>query len=508
MQTVLEKIQEIPAFQNAIIHKIVCKKRTKLASFYIITDKKYTQEELKQVENILQGVLPHSFTINLNVQKSIADEALIKNAILAFIAKQTLLSIFIQKEDISILIDKNNVICQFHCTESEYAYMQNNNKLLEELKMHLSSQFCNNFQIECIQTTKKQNVMPIVQEMDEEDVDEQKVRTFTIENFEVIDKKDIEQQATYIEDCTFIAENLTICGEIIDIKLCVSKAEKEYLRLTINDKSATMQTCYFFKKRTKEDIQKLQIGDFIVCTGKNEIFNNTLSFTTQYINKGSYPQNFVPIARKGRSVPVNYKIVHPEKIVDYNQMDLFQKEFLPKEFVENTFVVFDIETTGLVNDPLTGKMDTVTEIGAVKIVGAEITEKFSVLIDPKRKLDPKIIEITGITDEMLVGQPTIDKVVGDFYKFCHGAVLVAHNIPFDFKFMKYYCEQEHFVLENRRIDTVTFAQEVLSLSNYKLNTIASHFNITFNHHRAFDDALTTAKIFIELVKLKKGLPMH
>ncbi len=74
--------------------------------------------------------------------------------------------------------------------------------------------------------------------------------------------------------------------------------------------------------------------------------------------------------------------------------------------------------------------------------------------------------------------------------------------------MKYYCEQENYILENKRIDTVTFAQEMLSLANYKLNTVANHFNITFNHHRAFDDALTTAKIFIELVKLKKGLPMY
>ncbi len=508
MQTVLENIQAIFAFQNATIHKIVCNKRKKSASFYMITDKTYTKEDVNEVEKILQTAIPATFTLSIHIQKSIADAELIKNAILAFITKQTLLSIFIQKEDISIIMDANNVICQLHSTESEYSYLQNNHTFLEELQEYLRSQFCNNIQIEYILDLQKENVMPKLQEVEDDSLEEQKIRTFAIEDFVAIDKKDIVQQATYIADCTFIAENLTICGEIIDIKLSISKAEKEYLRLTINDKSGIMQTCYFFKKRTKEEIDKLQIGDFITCTGKNEIFNNTLSFTTQYINKGRYPQNFVPTVKKGRNVSANYKIVYPEKIVDYNQINIFEKEFLPKEFVENSFVVFDIETTGLVNDPLTGKMDTVTEIGAVKIIDAEITEKFSVLIDPKRKLDPKIIALTGITDEMLIGQPTIDKVVGDFYKFCYGAVLVAHNIPFDFKFMKYYCEQENYILENKRIDTVTFAQEMLSLANYKLNTVANHFNITFNHHRAFDDALTTAKIFIELVKLKKGLPMY
>ena len=506
MQNAVEKMKALESFQNATISRIICNKRKKEVSFYIITDKKYLQEDLKAVEEIFKRTVPQNFTVSVNVKKSIADEQLIQNAILNFIAKQTLLSIFIQKEDISIAIENNTVFCQFQCTESEYSYMQNNRKLLVELKEALQEEFCNDFQIECIKSDGKQNVTPIVQEVEENEYEEQKIRKFAIENFESIDKKDIEKEAIYIDDCTFIAENLTICGEILDIKQCISKAEKEYLRLTISDKTSTMQTSYFFKKSTKEQILNLQVGDFIVCTGKNEIFNNALSFTTQYINKGRYPQNFVPIAKKGRSVPSCYKIVQPEKIVDYNQMDLFEKELLPKEFLENTFVVFDIETTGLVNDPLTGKMDTVTEIGAVKIVGAEITEKFSVLIDPKRKLDPKIIEITGITDEMLVGKPTINEVVGDFYKFCHNAVLVAHNINFDYKFMKYYCEQENFILDNKRIDTVTFAQETLSLSNYKLNTIASHFNIAFNHHRAFDDALTTAKIFIEMIKIKKGLP--
>ena len=58
----------------------------------------------------------------------------------------------------------------------------------------------------------------------------------------------------------------------------------------------------------------------------------------------------------------------------------------------------------------------------------------------------------------------------------------------------------------RQIDTVAFAQETLRLSNYKLNTVADHFGFTFNHHRAFDDAFVTAKIFTELVKIKGGLP--
>lgn len=508
MQNAIEKMREVESFTNATLSKIVCNKRTKNVVFYIITDKRYTQEDIQQVEQILLSYLPTRWTITLDVQKSIADEQLIQSAILLFTAKQTLLSLFMQRADITTELQGNTVICKLRCTESEYSYLQNHKRILEALKESLSSQFCNQFSIECWVCNQKPNVVFATNEVEEVIECEQKTRTFTIENFEAIDKKSIDKVAIYIADCNFIAENITICGKIIDIQTRTTKTEKEYLRFTIDDQTGVIQSNYFFKKSTKEMIQSLKVGDCIVCTGKMELYNDTLSFTTQYINRGNVPQNFVPIAKMGRSVPSTYKIVHPEKIVDYNQMDLFAKEMLPQSFVENTFVVFDIETTGLINDPLTGKMDTVTEIGAVKIVGAEIVEKFSILIDPKRKLDAKIIELTGITDAMLVGQPTIDQVVGDFYKFCHGAILVAHNINFDYKFMKYYCEQENFMLENKRIDTVTFAQEVLSLANYKLNTIANHFNITFNHHRAYDDALTTAKIFIELIKLKKGLPNY
>jgi len=121
---------------------------------------------------------------------------------------------------------------------------------------------------------------------------------------------------------------------------------------------------------------------------------------------------------------------------------------------------------------------------------------------------PEIVSLTGIHDEDLVGAPTIDKVIPDFYKFCEGCFLVGHNVQFDFKFISYYGAQDDYMFEQKTYDTVTLAQSMLFLSNYKLNTVADYYGIKFNHHRAFDDALATAKIFIELIKAKKCLPNH
>ncbi|MDE7159060.1 MAG: hypothetical protein K2N74_05740, partial [Clostridiales bacterium] len=74
------------------------------------------------------------------------------------------------------------------------------------------------------------------------------------------------------------------------------------------------------------------------------------------------------------------------------------------------------------------------------------------------------------------------------------------------KFIRYYGEQEGYSFDMKQMDTLAIAQSTLRLSNYKLNTIADYFGFQFNHHRAFDDAFVTAKIFIEMIKLRGGLP--
>jgi DNA polymerase III epsilon subunit-like protein len=116
--------------------------------------------------------------------------------------------------------------------------------------------------------------------------------------------------------------------------------------------------------------------------------------------------------------------------------------------------------------------------------------------------------LTGITDADLVGAPTVDKVLADFYKFCDGCYLVGHNVQFDYRFVRYYGELSRYMFDQRQYDTMTLAQELLrgDVANYKLNTLADYYGVTFNHHRAFDDALATAKIFIQLIKKRKKLP--
>lgn len=152
-------------------------------------------------------------------------------------------------------------------------------------------------------------------------------------------------------------------------------------------------------------------------------------------------------------------------------------------------------------------MDKIIEIGAFKVENGEITQSFTTFVNPHRRLSEEIIALTGITEDMVKDAPACEDVMPDFFKFCDGSILVGHNAAaFDFKFVDYYCSSVGYILERKVIDTYPLSQELLYLSNYKLNTVAEKFGITFNHHRAIDDALATAKIFIELIRMKKSLP--
>ena len=162
------------------------------------------------------------------------------------------------------------------------------------------------------------------------------------------------------------------------------------------------------------------------------------------------------------------------------------------------FIVFDIETTGL-----SAKTDKITEIGAVKISNGQIVDHFSQLINPQRRLSAKIIELTGITDDMLADQPTIDAVLPEFMRFIGDAMLVAHNSDFDTGFIRNNCELLGLLYKHKAIDTVAVSRALLTdLKSHKLNLVAKRLGVRLdNHHRAVDDAKATAEIFLKFLEM-------
>ncbi len=170
------------------------------------------------------------------------------------------------------------------------------------------------------------------------------------------------------------------------------------------------------------------------------------------------------------------------------------------ESLDGTFVCFDLETTGLY-----ATNDKITEIGAVKIKDGVIVDTFSTFADPERPIPAKIVQLTGITDNMVKGAPSQAEAVQSFLDFCDGAVLVAHNAPFDTGFIRKACQDMGIAYDYTSVDTVAIARNILpDINNVKLDTLAKHFRLgKFNHHRAVDDAEMLTNIFLNLIRLLK-----
>ena len=195
------------------------------------------------------------------------------------------------------------------------------------------------------------------------------------------------------------------------------------------------------------------------------------------------------------------QVVFTEPIETKAQSNLFEdKPIYNDNIMNNTFVVFDIETTGL--DPETCE---ITEIGAVKVVGGVIKERFASFVKPKGKIPKEVQQLTHITDEMVANAPSVEDVLQDFYDFTRGCVISGYNIiGFDMNFIRKAAQKCGLKFDNDLLDTLIVARTSgLRVSNYKLGTVVSALGITLEGaHRAYNDAHATAQVLLALSKKK------
>ena len=163
-----------------------------------------------------------------------------------------------------------------------------------------------------------------------------------------------------------------------------------------------------------------------------------------------------------------------------------------------TFVVFDLETTGL--RPGDARP---CEVGAVRVRGLELGERFQMLANPGARLQPSVAALTGLRDEQLRRAPPVAAVIRRFLAFTDDAVLVAHNARFDLAFLD--CETMR--ISGRRvaatvIDTVGLARRLLGRRPANLAALSYFFATDARPcHRALPDAEATAEILVQLIGL-------
>jgi DNA polymerase-3 subunit epsilon len=171
-------------------------------------------------------------------------------------------------------------------------------------------------------------------------------------------------------------------------------------------------------------------------------------------------------------------------------------------FPRMNFIAFDTETTGI--KPGT---DRIIEIGAVRFINGEPAERFETLINPGMPIPYDATRVNGITNDMVADAPSIEAKLDDFAEFCGSLPLVAHNAPFDFKFIKFAIEEQRSAAPKGTVlDSCELARKIIpGMINYKLGTLVAHFKIpSATFHRATDDAIYCGELFQRLIDLRHG----
>lgn len=406
--------------------------------------------------------------------------------------------------DVTVDIDNLSVSLKLKLSASAYEYATSLNR--EELIAEkLKESFLANFNVEFVKKDALSNTTSSIEKNMELMSSVKEAENKTV--YELSEVADIIGKNEYTLAIDFSkvnspVENVVICGEVTNTQRRTynkkftkngetKEFERSFYNFTIKNDSKFLYCSIFPKQSDEAKGDLIEAGMKVCCMGSFREFNHRLNFTANTIARCEYKREEIQSSYK--KVNTDYHTVFPKEYIDYEQSGLFDEEV--KDFA-GTFVVFDLETTGL--EP---NKDEIIEIGACKVEHGRISETFASFVKPSKHISREITKLTGIDDDMVKDAPAINYVLPDFYKFCAGATIVAHNIAFDMSFIYNAAKKLSYNFDHPLMDTLEMAKNKLpGLRNYKLGTIVERLNVVLdNAHRAINDATATAKVFIKLM---------
>ena len=354
-----------------------------------------------------------------------------------------------------------------------------------------------------------------------------------------------------IEDINQEMDTACIEGKIEAFEVKTTKTGKEMFTIDISDDTSTIST-KIFADPAKIDVgelsSNLKVGKYIKADGKPQydMFAKDISIILRNIVEGKKPKERMDDAEIKRvelhmhtqmsamdgvssatdivkqAIKWGHKAV---AITDHGVLQSFPEANLaafnrdekkfdikvlygvegylvpdvePNIKAPDTYVVFDIETTGF--NP---GSDAITEIAAVKVKDGIVLDEFSTFVNPERNIPKEVQELTHITPDMVKDAPKIEEALKEFLDFSKDCVIVAHNARFDTSFINYYADKCGYEKPKHIIDTLAISREMFEgYENHKLGTIAENLGIELeNAHRAINDARATAKVFIKMCEV-------
>lgn len=296
-------------------------------------------------------------------------------------------------------------------------------------------------------------------------------------------KKDVNVRirgAVYVDSFT---KNLTIKAHYVDLlppeKIEKEKCEEHRVELHLHTQMSTQ--------------------DGVTSISRYCAYAKALGHSAISVNDHGVVQAY-PQAREA-SLKYGLKMIYGCEL--YMVDDQLQYVFNPSNIPlgKANYVILDLETTGL-----SSRHNRIIEFGAVRIEKGTVVARKDILINPKIKLPPKIVQITNITDEMLKDCPTIDKVFPEIIDFCKDAILVTHNASFDFNFLNEELKRCGLpILTNPVIDTLALSRYLFPNNrSHNLGALCRNMEVVYKEdeaHRADYDAYVLGEVWLPMISL-------
>lgn len=503
MDKLVDLLNQATAYKYSFMHIntfVVDVPQKTVRMTFLVPQQKYEQfssEDKTKIIDAVTGIVRENaadYSTDVTFKKSYIDCDVLEEYTINFLKEQNpMLSAELKRSSIS-------------ATENEFGYVLTvtaakyivdsftKTNLINKLQAYYYRNFTDDVEINCIATEDEVRHIAAVGE-----IRLNIIKEITVNDVVRIEGLPIKKKATFIKKANKELSDIVLCGRIIDKQRKVSSKEKLFYSFALDDSTDRIRCLYFPKKDKVDQFFGVLDDTEVIMRGAVRADKNSNQFTfwVNDISLCSVDWTTAKDETVYKDEPKEYTRVFPQTYTDSVQTNLFDNSELPTFLKNKEFVVFDFETTGLDT-----QKDTPIELGALKIVDGVFTESFSTLINPKMSIPDRITELTSITDADVALAPKINEILGDFYKFTRNAELVAHNADFDMAFLKRLGHEAGYnFFDVKYHDTCALARKYLRLGNYKLETVGKYYKLVGKDlHRAFNDVLLTAKIFVKLTE--------
>lgn len=469
-------------------------------------------DKVEEIENLMRSILPETVELETKFVKTTLDKANIALFILTTITNNfPSMAKNFSLEDIKLNIDGMNIQVDLYIDAQVYDFTSRAGRE-QDIIDKLKENFFGNF---TLRLNKKTDFTGDAGGDAIADSREFQNSIKMLENkvlYKISEVQQLVGQAEYNMALDFSKVQASIgdavvCGTVtkIDKRTYMRKTtrngkttenERVFYLITIVNEGKYLSCSLFPRIAEEKKCELVEDGRKVALYGKFEDYKGRMTFTANSLCVCEFEKYVPPV--KYKHVNEHYHTVFPHPYEDFEQSNMFGEitEGLSNQALTGDYVVFDFETTGLESTK-----DEIIEIGAVKISKGKIVSTFSTFIKPTVSIPAEITELTHITNEMVADAPEIHYVIPDFYKYCYGCGIVAHNIAFDYGFLSAIAKKMMYNFDNPQYDTLALAHKKLpGLKNYKLGTITDVLGVSLvGAHRAVNDCLATAKAFLKLI---------